>query len=173
MIIDLSAPHNSPYPSINSLIPLEEYSLNYHDIEQAITMIKIAGRGTWLAKEDITSAFKVMPIHPDSWHLFGVNWRKKFYFAVHLTFGCKSSPKIFDTLSEAICWILSNNYAIRYLLHLLDDFLIISPHDAIPAAQLLTVQKVFAELGIPLAQEKTTGPTTSIEFLGINLDSIE
>ncbi|XP_056124427.1 uncharacterized protein LOC130102426 [Rhinichthys klamathensis goyatoka] len=171
LIIDLSAPHNSPYPSINSLIPLEEYSLNYHDIEQAITMIKIAGRGAWLAKVDISSAFKVMPIHPDSWHLFGVNWQKKYYFAVRLTFGCKSSPKIFDTLSEAICWILSNNYAIPHLLHLLDDFLIISPHDTVPEAHLLIVKKVFAELGIPLAHEKTSGPTTSIEFLGINLDS--
>ncbi len=41
-----------------------------------------------------------------------------------------------------------------------------SPH-------ILTVQKVFSELGIPIAQEKTLGPTTSIEFLGINLDSVK
>jgi hypothetical protein len=172
LIIDLSAPHNSPFPSINSLISLEQFSLHYHTIDQAITLIKDAGYGAWLAKVDITSAFKVMPIHPDSWHLFGVRWQEKFYFAVRLTFGCKSSPKIFDMLSEAICWILSNNYSIPYLIHLLDDFLIISPPDAIPAAHLLTVQKVFAELGIPIAQEKTMGPATSIEFLGINLDTV-
>ncbi|XP_056103256.1 uncharacterized protein LOC130082429 [Rhinichthys klamathensis goyatoka] len=75
-------------------------------------------------------------------------------------------------LSEAICWILSNNYSIPYLIHLLDDFLIISPPESIPAAHLLTVQKVFSELGIPIAQEKTMGPATSIEFLGIKLDTI-
>ncbi len=40
LIIDLSSPHNSPFPSINSLIPLEEFSLHYHDIDQAITLIK-------------------------------------------------------------------------------------------------------------------------------------
>lgn len=171
LIIDLSAPHNSSLPSINSLIPLDEFSLKYHDIDQAIEMIKIAGRGSWLAKIDITSAFKVMPIHPDFWHLFGVRWHGKFYFAVRLTFGCKSSPKIFDMLSEAVCWILSNNYAIPHLLHLLDDFLVISPPNAIPAAHIHTVQTVFSELGIPIAQEKTMGPATSIEFLGINLDS--
>ncbi|KAG1936323.1 proline and serine-rich protein 1-like [Pimephales promelas] len=173
LIIDLSAPHDSPFPSINSLIPLDEFSLKYHDVDQAIDMIKTAGRGAWLAKIDITSAFKVMPIHPDSWHLFGVRWQGKFYFSVRLTFGCKSSPKIFDMLSEAVCWILSNNYAIPHLIHLLDDFLIISPPDAIPAAHFLTVQNVFSELGIPIAQEKTMGPTTSIEFLGINLDSVQ
>ncbi len=173
LIIDLSSPHNSTVPSINSLIPLDEFSLRYHDIEQAVELIKIAGRGAWLAKVDITSAFKVMPIHPDSWHLLGIQWAGKFYFAVRLTFGCKSSPKIFDMLSEAVCWILSNNYAIPRLIHLLDDFLIISPPNAIPAAHILTVQKVFSELGIPIAQEKTLGPTTSIEFLGINLDSVK
>ncbi len=122
LIIDLSAPHNSPFPSINSLIPLDEFSLKYHDIDHAIDMLKIVGHGAWMAKIDITSAFKVMPIHPDSWHLFGVCWNGKFYFSVRLTFGCKSSPKIFDMLSEAVCWILSNNYAIPHLIHLLDDF---------------------------------------------------
>ncbi|XP_056618189.1 uncharacterized protein LOC130432718 [Triplophysa dalaica] len=75
-------------------------------------------------------------------------------------------------LSEAICWILSNNYSIPYLIHLLDDFLVISRPDSIPAAHLTIVQKVFAKLGIPLAQAKTSGPSTSIEFLGINLDSL-
>ncbi len=169
----MSSPTILQVPSINSLIPLDEVSLRYHDIEQAVELIKIAGRGAWLAKVDITSVFKVMPIHPDSWHLFGIQWAGKFYFAVRLTFGCKSSPKIFDMLSEAVCWILSNNYAIPQLIHLLDDFLIISPPDAIPAAHILTVQKVFSELGIPIAQEKTLGPTTSIEFLGINLDSVK
>lgn len=134
-------------------------------------MVKIAGRGAWLAKIDITSVFKIMPIHPDSWHLFGVRWSGKYYFAVRLTFGCKSSPKIFYMLSEAVCWILSNNYAIPHLIHLLDDFLIISPPEAIPAAHFLTAQKVFSELGIPIAQEKTMGPAKSIEFLGIKLDS--
>ncbi|KAI2645934.1 Pro-Pol polyprotein [Labeo rohita] len=140
-------------------------------LTKPITLIKDAGRGAWLAKVDITSAFKVMPIHPDFCHLFGIRWQNKFYFAVRLTFGFRSSPKISDTLSEAICWILSNNYDIPYLIRLLDDFLIISPPNSVPAAHLLTTQKLFSELGIPLTQDKTEGPSTSIEFLGINLDS--
>ncbi len=71
-------------------------------------------------------------------------------------------------LSEAICWILSNNYDIPYLVHLLDDFSIISPPDSIPAAHLLTTQKVFSELGIPLAQDKIAGPSTSIEIFWVS-----
>ncbi len=76
-----------------------------------------------------------------------------------------------DMLSEAVCWILSNNYAIPHLFHLLDDFLVISFPDVIPASHILTVQKAFSELGIPIAQGKTMGSGTSIEFLGINFDS--
>ncbi|XP_067283608.1 uncharacterized protein [Pseudorasbora parva] len=173
MIIDLSAPHNNTQPSINSLIPLEEFSLCYHNIDQAIHLIKNAGYGAWLAKVDITSAFKVMPIHPDFWHLFGIRWRGKFFFAVRLTFGCKSSPRIFDMLSEALCWILQNNHAVPYLVQFLDDFLTVSPSFFPPAAHLSTIQNVFSTLGVPLSPEKTQGPTKSLEFLGINLDSVK
>ncbi len=63
------------------------------------------GLSTWLANVDITSAFKAMPIHPDSWHLFGVRWHRKFYFFVHLTVGCKATPRFYDVLSEAAYWI--------------------------------------------------------------------
>ena len=86
-----------------------------------------ASQGAWLAKADITSAFKGIPIHPDFWHLFGIQWKDAYYFAVRLNFGCKSSPKIFDSLSEALCWILLNKYRLPYIVHLLDDFLTVTP----------------------------------------------
>lgn len=76
---------------------------------------------------DITNAFTVLPVHPDLWRFFGVCWRGAHYFAVRLTFGYKSSPKIFNTLSETVCWILLNNHNISFLVRLLDNFLIISP----------------------------------------------
>ena len=40
-----------------------------------------------------------------------------------LVFGSRSSPKIFDTLSQAICWIATHVYKIDNILYLLDDFL--------------------------------------------------
>ena len=76
LIMDLSAPHNESTNSINSLIPLLPFSL-FYDVDDAIKPIKRAGRGAWLAKADITDAFKVMPLHPSQWPLFGVQWREK------------------------------------------------------------------------------------------------
>jgi len=84
LIIDLSAPHNGLADSINSLIPLTPFSLFYNTVDDAIKFIKKAGRGAWLAKADISDAFKIMPLHPSQWHLFGVQWRKTLYFAVRL-----------------------------------------------------------------------------------------
>lgn len=173
LIIDLSAPHENLVPSINSLIPLDDFSLNYHSVDDAVRLIKEAGPHSWLAKADITSAFKVMPLNPAFWHLFGVKWRGKLYFAVRLTFGCRSSPKIFDTLSESLCWILQNNYNLKLLVHLLDDFLVVTPTSQPPAAGITTLSDVFVKLGIPLSPEKTEGPSTRLEFLGITLDTDE
>ncbi|RXN39437.1 poly [Labeo rohita] len=146
--------------------------MKYASIDQAISLIRKAGLGAWLSKADITSAFKVMPIHPEFWRFFGIFWKGAYYFAVRLTFGCKSSPKIFDSLSEALCWILINNHKLPYVLHLLDDFLIITPPSTPSSLGLSTLVQVFNELGVPLSKEKTLGPCTSIEFLGITLDSI-
>ena len=118
LIVDLSAPHGCVVSSINILKPREPYSLCYASVDNAIHMIKIAGAGAWLGKADVTDAFKVMPLHPSQWHLLDIRWRNKHYFAVWLTFGCRSSPRIFDTLSEALCWILLNVRKLPLVLHL-------------------------------------------------------
>lgn len=171
LIIDLSAPHNGQVDSINDLIPLPPFSLFYSTVDDAIKLIKKAGKGAWLAKADVSDAFKVMPLHPSQWPLFGVKWRGKMFFSVRLTFGCRSSPKIFDTLAEALCWILLNNDKLPFVLHLLDDFLLVDFPSATPDVSISALKRTFSHLGIPLSEEKTIGPVKVIEFLGITLDS--
>ena len=173
LILDLSSPHNSDIPSINSLIPSHDFSMKYSTVSHAIKLIHLAGRGAMLSKADITNAFKVLPLHPDFWPFFGVSWKGSYYFAVRLTFGCKSSPKLFNSLSEALCWILTNNHHIPHLVHLLDDFLIVESPSTPLAYGLNTLRKVFADVGVPLSEAKTIGPSTSLEFLGITLDTVK
>jgi len=174
LIVDLSAPHDNPnHQSINNLIPKEEFSLSYVKIDDAIRIIQSLGSGSWLCKFDIADAFKHLPIHRDLWHLHGIKWQEKYYFYTRLVFGSRSSPKIFDTLSQAICWIATNNYGVTSILHLLDDFLTIdSPQfDADRTMALLTM--IFKRLNIPLSEHKTVGPVNKLEYLGIILDSTE
>ncbi|XP_077957070.1 uncharacterized protein LOC120819784 [Gasterosteus aculeatus] len=130
---------------------------------RANTLVK---KDKFLICLDVKDTFKIVPIHPAQWHLFGIRWGAKFYFAVRLTFGCRSSPCIFNKVSEALCWILLNRAKIPSVLHLLDDFLVIdSPQDG-SGSSLLRV-----ELGVPLSEGKTMGPATRLEFLGITLDT--
>ncbi|XP_076158650.1 uncharacterized protein LOC143141830 [Alosa pseudoharengus] len=172
LIFDMSSPHSDLVASINESIPLHPFSLYYASVDNAIHLIKVAGQGAWLSKADITDAFKIMPIHPSDWPLFGVKWESKFYFAVKLTFGCRSSPHIFNCLSEALCWILLNVCKLPFVLHLLDDFLLVD----FPSSEnsvLDTLKRVFSAVGVPLSEEKTMGPLTRLEFLGIMLDSVK
>lgn len=91
------------------------------------------------------------------------------YYAVRLTFGCHSSPKLFDTLSEALCWILSNNCKLPFVPHVLDNFLLIDYPHAKPNHSITMLKDINQEF--PYQREKTSGPLQVIEFLGNTLDS--
>ena len=172
--MDLSAPHDNPFhPSLNELINKEDFSLSYVTIDSAIKIIKALGKGAWLTKTDIKDAFKLVPIKSSLYPFHGVKWNNKYYFYTRLVFGSRSSPKIFDTLSEAVCWILKNNYGVVKILHLLDDFLAIDAPSADADRTMAVFTLVFKKLGIPLSLNKTVGPVTEIEYLGVILDSIK
>lgn len=70
---------------------------------------------------------------------------------------------MFNCLSLALCWILLNVSKFPFVLHLLDDFLLID-FPSLHSVVLDTLKRVFCELGIPLSKEKTMGPAMSSEL---------
>ena len=78
--------------------------------------------------------------------------------------GCSSSCKTFEMFSTALEWNAQNKLHIPYILHLLDDFLIISPSNESCQHQLDTFLMLCSFLGIPMAPEKTVGPSTTLAF---------
>jgi len=92
-------------------------------------------------------------------------------FMLRLTFGCRSSPKMFDTISQAVCYIVERNYKVKHILHLLDDFLTIDHPDDDGERTMALMMTIFKRLNIPIAKHKTLGPVTCLEYLGIILDS--
>ena len=100
-----------------------------------------------------------------------MRWRDKIYIDGCLPFGLHSAPKLFNILADLLCWI-ANQRGVSCILHYLDDFLIIGPPDS-PACKknLNTFIQLCDSLGIPLASEKIEGPSTSLSFLGIHLDT--
>ena len=117
------------------------------------------GASAYLAKTDIKSAFRIVPIHPDDHHLLGMRWDSS-----------SMSCAIFESFSTAIQWIANNKLDIPRMVHVLDDFLIIAPSADEVSEQLRRFLKFCWECGIPIAPEKTEGPDQKLAFLGITLD---
>ena len=172
LIVDLSAPHNDKnHVSLNQLINKDDYSLTYVKLDDAIRGILQRGQGSWLCKTDIVDAFKQIPVHPSLWHLYGVKWKGEYFFYTRLVFGSRSSPKIFDWIPQAVCWIAKHNYGIEFILHLLDDFLTIDRPNAAADRTMALITMIFNRLRIPISPSKTVGPTVQLQYLGIILDT--
>ena len=164
-----------PYPngaSINDGIPVEHSSVTYSRIDDAIGLILRSGVGSCLAKTDIKNAFRILPIRPADYNLLGIYWRGNYYFDRCLPMGLASSCKTFEALSTAVQWIAQTKLGIRYMLHLLDDFLIISGSHEQCSRELSLFLELCSYLGIPMAHEKTVGPCTVLSFAGIELDTV-
>ena len=95
--------------SINSCIDKEGFSLNYATIDNAIQSIQSLGRGIFMCKMDVESAFRLFPVHPGDYDLLGMHWDDSYYFDKVLPFGLRSAPFLFNQLSESIERILKEN----------------------------------------------------------------
>ena len=131
------------------------------------------GLGTQLSKIDLKDAFRLVPVHPSQWNLLGICWKFKFYVDTCLPFGLRSVPYLFNRVSEAIHWILMNNYNVHHLLHYLDDFLTAGPLNSPICSRNLNSMLALCEcINAPIKPSKIEGPSTSITFLGIHLDTV-
>ena len=167
--------HHLSYPkglSVNDGILNEYTSVSYANIEDAIRFIKKAGPGCFLAKTDVHSAFRIIPINPNDNHLLGIRWNGRYFYDRCMPIGCSSSCRTFETLSTAVEWIARTKMNIDFILHLLDDFLIIARSYESCSQQLDLFLRLCSLLGIPMAPQKAVGPSNTLSFAGIELDAI-
>ena len=159
-----------PGDSINDHIPKDPYSLQYVRVDDAISILKSLGPAAYMAKTDLKSAFRIMPIHPDDWNLLGIYWQSRYYVDLYLPFGLRSSPFLFNQISDALEWILKNNYGLGHVIHILDDFFIAESSKLTCLENFSTLLKAFTSLRVPIVAAKTLGPSQVLEFMGIVLD---
>jgi hypothetical protein len=57
------------------------------------------GLDTQLAKIDIKSAYRIIPVHPDKRPLLGMLWEDQFNVDAAWPFGLRSAPKLFNAVS--------------------------------------------------------------------------
>ena len=76
-------------------------SLFYISIEDAVQEIMAKGQGSQLAKIDIQSAYRNIPVHPEDWNLLGMVWGNSLFIDTTLPFGLRLAPKIFTAVADA------------------------------------------------------------------------
>ena len=168
--------HHLSYPegnSVNDFIPHKFSSVHYATIQDAIDVIKKSTSTIYLGKVDIESAFRIIPVSPLDTPLLGFKWNGFFYMDAVLPMRCSSSCSIFEAFSSALEWVAKTKLGITEMVHVIDDFLFLANSSKKCAADMKAFIRLCGQLGVPLAQDKTQGPDTTLPFLGITMDTLK
>ena len=170
LITDLSFPEGA---SVNDAIDPTKCSLTYISVDDVANRAILLGKGSLIAKIDIKAAYRLVPVWPPHRQWLGMKWKDKIYLDGMLPFGLRSAPKIFNAVADALEWCVSSR-GVANIFHYLDDFAVVGPPDTESCHQdLMILKQVCTELGVPLAPDKQEGPSTTIVFLGIVIDTVK
>ena len=169
LIMDLSQPRGL---SINEFISKEEFPCKYTPFDEATRLVRQSGNGAFLTKIDIKHAYRLLPVRPEDWPLLVYFWDGHYCVDLKLPFGGRSSASIFTDFADLVCWIINNKYDL-VVIHYSDDYLLISPAILeLAIKQKETTLAIFRYLNIPVAEDKLIGPSTSLPYLGIEIDTV-
>ena len=123
-----------------------------------------------MAKTDIKSAFRIIPVHPDDHPLLGMKWENFDDYDRCLVMGCSSSCAIFESFSTALEWIAIHRLGASNVLHILDDFLF-SFSLTLKRCQLdlTNFLSMCQFLGVPIAEEKQSVPIPRYSLQALRL----
>ena len=112
LILDLSSPTGA---SVTDGIPKDMFSVQYMSVDDVISGIMMYGRGTLMAKFDIESAYRIVPVHPDDLFLLGMQWRGSFFVDLALPLGLRSAPFIFTAMADLLEWIVRHKSYLLFM----------------------------------------------------------
>ena len=172
LIHDLSWP---PGGSVNDFI--HDCSVKYISVNDVTNTVKQYGSGTFMARIDISDAYKHILVRPEDWDLLGTKYINKagnaeYYVDMTLPFGLRSSAKIFTRFAEALRFVMKHN-GVSHVEQYLDDYITCAPTRKQCRINLNIMLKMCEIVGFVVNPDKIIEPATTIEFLGIIIDSIK
>lgn len=171
MIFNLSQPVGH---SVNDNIKQEAKSVTYCSVTDVVNWImNHKPKDTWfMAKVDLTDAYRIVPIKKAEWTLLGMQIGEDIYIDRCLPMGAASSCSTFQRISDAITWIALTTSPVHCIIYnYLDDFLLLADGCRECELALAHFEQLCERLRVPLATHKTVRPTTHITFLGLGIDS--
>ena len=174
LIQHLSHPQGN---SINDGIDPERCAVKYASFDDAVQMVASVGKGALMAKADIQSAFRLLPVHPEDFQLLGMKVKGSFFVDKSLPMGASCSPAYFEKFSTFIEWAVKRLAVSNRISHYMDDFIFVG--NGIESSKMSChhlvrcFEKICDNLGVPLASEKSVGPATKLTYLGLEIDSMK
>jgi hypothetical protein len=169
LIHDCSRP---PGSAVNDYAINEKFS--YSSMQDAAALVT---PGCYLAKVDLSNAYRSVKIHPSNFEISGLAWtfsgdnKPTIMYDTRLMFGARKSPSIFNELSQAVCRIMKSKGVSRIIAYL-DDFLIISDTFEECQRNMQHLLQTLRALGFAINYSKIRGPSQRLTFLGVELDTI-
>ena len=96
-------------------------------VDDTIDGIMSLGPGTLLAKFDVESAYRIIPVHPNDLYRLGMQRQGNYFVDITLPFGLPSAPHVFSSVADLVEWVLKKQYDTSFLLRYLDDFHTLGP----------------------------------------------
>ena len=148
-------------------------SFKYETIDKAVSLLPDNG---YLAKIDLSNAYRSVPIHPSCYKFTGLHWvfegdSHPIYFTdTRLPFGASESPEKFQRCTSAVVRMLARRgyTAIVYL----DDFLIIESNYERCQEAYTELLSLLQNLGFTINWDKVEAPCQKLTFLGVEIDSV-
>lgn len=146
---------------------LEYVYFHYSTVDDAVDA---SHPGCWYGKLDLSNCFLSFPLHPSVRRYFCFRFDGHLYQFVNMPFGLSTAPRVCTQLLSVVHFALAEAGLndIRYL----DDFFFIGSSSELMRQQLSTAQVIIRQFGLIVNPDKTEGPSQTLSFLGIQLDSI-
>lgn len=143
----------------------------YESVDSAVQNLQ---QGHYLAKVDISAAYRGVAIHPSSYSATGIKWdfdgRTQYFVDTRLPFGARASPTIFHRISQFVKRAMLRK-GHKLITAYQDDFLVQgSTYEECLSAWLALIN-LLLKLGFDINYGKLVAPTTDIIFLGVNINS--
>ena len=138
---------------------------------------RINKKPIFAGKSDIKSAFRILGLSPKSWQWLVMKAKDpitkewKFFVDKCLPFGASISCALFQSFSDALCHLFEFRLKVyKRITNYLDDFLFLARTLQLCNEMIQKFLNLCAQIGVPVAFEKTEWGSEIIIFLGILLD---
>ena len=122
---------------------------------------------------DIKHTFKCLPLASSQWQYTGFKFLGAFFIQTQTPFGASASCLHFEKVAQLFRWIIQNEQPSAFITNYLDDFWLTQK----TRSQLVQLSELFTtiiekEIGFPISHNKTLGPSTKLDFVGLMADLV-